>query len=64
MIYKKMKLDDKEFKKLFNSKERLDCAMCGANDFRFKESGIPNASIKEVIIMICKKCNHPRVELI
>ncbi len=59
-----MNIDDKEFLKLFNSKERLNCASCGANEFRLIETGMPDTTIEEAVFMICKKCGHQRLELV
>ena len=59
-----MKIDDKEFIKLFNSKERLNCSGCGSTEFRLTETGIPDTTIKEAVFMICKHCRHQRLELV
>ena len=59
-----MKLNDKEFLKLFNSKERLNCASCGGYDFRLTETGMSDTTIEEAVFMICKKCGHRRLELV
>ena len=59
-----MNIDDKEFIKLFNSKERLNCANCAANDFILTETGIPDTTIEEAVFMRCKMCGHKRLELV
>ena len=59
-----MRLEDKEFMKLFNSKERLCCANCGSNDFRLTETGMPNTTIEEAVFMVCKNCSNSRLELV
>lgn len=59
-----MELNDKEFIKLFESKDRSRCAKCGGNDFRITETNIPNTPIEEAVFMHCKGCGHYRLELI
>lgn len=62
-IFRTMELNDKEFKELFNSKNRLNCSGCGGTEFRITKTGIPKATIEEAVFMHCKKCGHRRLEL-
>lgn len=59
-----MELNDEEFKKLFNSKERLCCAGCGGLNFDLLPTNMPNVDISEAIMMKCTGCGHTRLELI
>ena len=58
-----MEIGDKEFKKKFNSKKRLDCAGCGGTRFAVLPTGIPSTDVSEAIFLKCKNCGHTRLEL-
>lgn len=59
-----MNIDSEEFKKLFNSKKRLNCASCGGSKFNLIETSIPDVTIEEGVFMICINCGHQRFELV
>ena len=59
-----MKLNDEEFKKLFNSKDRLCCASCGNLNFDLSPTPMPNVDISEAVMMKCTECGHTRLELV
>ena len=59
-----MEINDEEFKKLFNAKERLCCARCGGLQFSLSPTPMPNVDISEAVMMTCNNCKHTRLELI
>lgn len=59
-----MQINDEEFKKKFNSKERLNCAGCGSISFNLLPTPMPSVNISEAVMMQCTDCGHIRLELV
>ena len=57
-----MKINDKEWMKKFKSKERLNCAGCGATKLRPVPASLPDTDVSEAVMLICS-CGHQRLEL-
>ena len=58
-----MEINDNEWKKRFDSKDRLCCAECGGNNFMPHTTKMPNTNISEAVMLECVDCGHSRLEL-
>ena len=59
-----MEINDEDFMKKFNLKERQNCASCGSINFNLFPTIMPNVDISEAVMMKCIECWHTRLELV